>query len=156
MWDVRMSFFDGYLQNPSANCRLALTDSSYKKVTNDHELKTNADLGTLGDSVYRFVLTKYLYDKQVEEISNRRQSYESDEALVTKVAKHYDILQYLMYDECDIHKIGGKSYDYIQPKAVKFIATAMEAILGAVYLDYGIGRAEEVVYEWIEIIDSEE
>ena len=61
-----------------------------------------------------------------------KKKYESDEALVKNIAKNFQLLMYIRYDEKDDNI--PKNYEYKDEKH-KYIATAVEALLAAFYLD---------------------
>ncbi len=147
-----MKDFDDYLRSNTNHLKTALTDKSFRKATNDPTLPVNNDLGTLGDAVLRLVLTEQLFDH--DQISNDRQDFEKDEYLVKTVAKHYRLLEILQFDKND-SKMG---HDYNWEKCKngnprKFIATAMEALLGAYYLDRNCDLAlmRKLVNEWTQL-----
>ena len=78
---------------------------------------------------------------------------------MTVIAAHYDIRKYLRYDDKDGNK--GHGYDYEEHKGKgdhpkKFLATAMEALLGAYFLDNNesLKIVEPVVRRWMEIVDK--
>lgn len=165
-----------YINKKTKYCELALTDRSYRvkyqkdtreenkgkpNVTrNNDPIPINFELGTLGDAVLRLILTNILYhDDKIVEITEERKKYESDEVLVTVIAAHYDIRKHLHYDDKDENKCHG--YDYWEHKGngdhpQKFLATAIEALLGAYYLDNNesLKDVEPVVRRWMGIIDE--
>ena len=66
--------------------------------------------------------------------SEKRKRYESDKVLVEKIAPHYRLREILLFDDENEDKNHG--YDYWEYKGSgdhpqKFLATAMEALLGA-------------------------
>ena len=167
-----------YISEGSANCKTALTDSSYRKKY-QKEMKEankgkpkkdrphpdieedNFNMATLGDAVLRLSLTNILYQEKVRGISKRRADYESDEVLVTSIAAYYDIREHLLFDSEDENKIRyGYTYQGRQGNnnPQKFLATAMEALLGAYYLDHNesMKKINLVVKEWMKIIDKTE
>lgn len=117
-------------------------------------------IGTLGDAVLRLSLTNILYHSRKDiDISEERKKYESDKVLVEKIASYYRLGEILLSDDENEDKNHG--YDYWEYKRSgdhpqKFLATAMEALLGAYYLDHNesIKEVEPVVRRWMEIIDS--
>lgn len=142
--------FENYLKNGSSeNRKRALTARSYKNI--DHELndkQTNERLATYGDALLKLALCKILYEEEkVESITEEKKKYEEDKTLVKVVAKNYDLLRYIQYDEND-QKIP-KNYDY-KNDSHKYIATAVEALLAAFYLDNDEDFASvvTVVREW--------
>ena len=137
---------------------MALTDKSHKAEatkgvsnSNPEEIADNSKLATLGDAVLRLCLTDVLYEQ--DKISEERQKYESDEFLVTVVAKRYNLLNYIKKDRGD-EKLPD-DYDYCKQKKKgknrhKFIATAVEAMLGAIYLKTkDIVSLTEMVRAWV-------
>ena len=119
------------------NVKKALTDKSYKKI--DHSLtdeETNINLATYGDSIIKQCLTGILYKKSIIGITEERAKYESDEYLVKYVAKHYNLLEYIQKDSKDTKM--PNDYDYESKKGNnprKYIATAVEAMVGAIFLE---------------------
>ena len=95
----------------------------------------------MGDSIIKFYLCSYFYDKK-ENISENKKYYETDEFLVRVIAKHYNLLDKLDYDSSK----KTNDYNYIKSGKTstgknkkshndhKFIATAVEAMIGAIYL----------------------
>ncbi|MCF0117924.1 MAG: hypothetical protein HUJ61_07780 [Bacilli bacterium] len=142
--------FKNYLSCNKEDIVLALTDRSYRSVQSQQDLPINNDYATIGDAYLKFILSEMLIDKKIAKLSEEKQRYESDAALVN-IAKHYKVLDKLKYNE----EQKVKDYDYkSSPKKHKFIATAMEALLYAIYL-INKDDAKEVVYEWVDIIDKE-
>jgi dsRNA-specific ribonuclease len=136
----------------------ALTDKSHKAEatkgvsnSNPEEIADNSKLATLGDAVLRLCLTDVLYEQ--DKISEERQKYESDEFLVTVVAKRYNLLNYIKKDRGN-EKLPD-DYDYCKQKKKgknrhKYIATAVEAMLGAIYLKTkDIVSLTEMVRAWV-------
>lgn len=139
-----MDLFEEYLEKKdNENVKRALTAESYKN--RDHSLKNKnvaTDLATLGDAIIKLCYTKYFLDK-VEQLSKEVEKYVTDERFVTVIAKHYDLLKYIYYYKDD-DKIP-QDYDYNKPgktsgknkktSSYKYIATAVEAMIGAIYLE---------------------
>ncbi len=139
----------------------ALRDNSCKGVRKDRsgkDLPTNKDLATLGDAVLRMCLIDiHLYSPG--KLSHLKERYETDEVLVCIVGRHYHILKYLDYN--DPNHVFPKRYSW-KPHGTnsedarhKHIATAVEALLGAVYRLEGLDSARKVVERWVELVDSE-
>ena len=150
----------------------ALTTKSYKKQyqkENKKELvgdKTNDELATYGDALLKFALTEILFDEGISGISEERKKYEGDKELVKVIAKHYDLLDIedFKYDEED-EKIP-KDYNYDdkqnqkgnnkQDKTHKYLATTMEALLGAYYkIRKNMDEMKDIVSYWKTLIDNE-
>ena len=68
---------------------------------------------------------------------------------------HYDILNFLNFDRDDTKK--PHDYDYQGKNAkrrYKYIATAMEACIAAVYIENGENEVIDIVKQWIQWIDE--
>ena len=120
------------------NVKLALTDKSCKKIdTSLTDEETNVNLATYGDAIIKQCLTGILYEKSIVDITKERSIYESDEYFVKKVAKHYDLLKYIKKDPGDSKM--AKDYEYSKSRngnsPYKYIATAVEAMIGAIYIE---------------------
>ena len=124
---------------------IALTDNSYKnKYLRENSVKyvgeVNKDLATYGDAIIKICYIEILYGN-TDQLSVEKSEYESDKYLVEKVAEHYKLLNYMNYDDKDAKIV--KDYNYIiHPKTKggnrkdsphKYIATAVEAMIGAIY-----------------------
>lgn len=137
----------------------ALTDNSYKKVYQNKygkelsNTKVNTDLATYGDAVLKLALCQILWNEKVDKLTECKKNYESDEILVKVIAERYQILDYLRFDKND--KNIPKNYNY-QKEKHKYIATAIEACLGAMYIDKKVSWLDiiEIVKEWKRIIDD--
>ena len=149
-----MDKFEEYLNKKENeyNIKLALTDttavtlkkSGINKKNKEFEAvnsqESNKQLSTLGDSIIKFYLCSYFYEKK-ENKSEKKKYYETDEFLVSVIAKHYNILDKLDYDSTK----KPNDYNYIKRGKTstgknkkskndhKFIATAVEAMIGAIY-----------------------
>lgn len=139
----------------------ALTDDTYKNVWQRRrrarrplsEAEENTQLATLGDAVLKLALAQMLYAEllagRIENVTVEKQRYESDRVLVTVVGRHYGILSHL---RCNT-EVARQDYDYTGDEH-KHIATAAEAVLGAIYLTDGWDAARAVVGEWRALIDA--
>lgn len=140
----------------------ALTDDTYKNVWQRRtrarrplaETEENTQLATLGDAVLKLALAEMLYadllSGRIENVTVEKQRYESDRVLVTVIGRHYGILSHLRCNP----EVARQDYDYAGDEH-KHIATAAEAVLGAVYLTEGWDAARAVVAEWRALIDRE-
>ena len=146
----------------------ALTDKSYKNKTthsqNNDEI--NFELATYGDAVLKLALCKIYREYKenglrfFENLSDWNKKYESDKVLVRVIAKHYNLLNFLRYDEKGNRKPEEqKPQDYDHKgqndnDRHKYIATAMEACIAAVYIENGEKEVIEIVKQWIQWIDE--
>ena len=158
-----MDLFEKYLKKkkPSEFVKRALTAESYKKEHPSLENKDVApDLATLGDAIIKLCYTKYFLDK-VEQLSKEVEKYVTDERFVTVIAKHYDLLKYIYYYKDDVNI--PQDYDYNKPGKTssgknkktsphKYIATAVEAMIGAIYLETkDLVKISELLEMWKEL-----
>ena len=150
----------------------ALIDKSHKNVsTRENKAPLdecdNIELATYGDAVLKLALCEILWDKKTGVLTEEKKKYESDEVLVKYIAKRYDILQFLKFDKEDKEK--PKDYEYTNHRndrkgrkdrnnrnPYKYIATAIEACLGAMYMDKNVswGDIIEIVEGWKNLINS--
>lgn len=163
--------FEDYLQdenNENNKHRIkALTVRSYRNI--DHNLKeqdVNDELATYGDALLKLALCKILFDEKVENITVAKQKYESDKNLVAIVAKKYDLLAYIRFDKDDenipqdYHDTSCEDKKSTQNKGndspYKYIATTVEALLAAIYLDKkeNFATIVNIVKEWKALIDK--
>lgn len=122
----------------------ALTHSSY---INDHKLNKldcNERLEFLGDAVLELISSDYLFheypDKPEGELTKFRASLVSETPLAD-VAKKLDLGNYIFLSKGE-ENMGGRERDSITSDAV-------EALLGAIYLDGGIEPATKFVKNYI-------
>lgn len=151
-----MDKIEELLKEPKTDLqKQALTDKSYKKTPNNQDCKINFELATYGDAILKCVLCKIYFEREDEDnfgfkgkLTEWKKQYESDEVLVKFIARHYDILNLncLNFDGDDTKK--PHDYDYQGKNAkrrYKYIATAMEACIAAVYIENGENEVIEIV-----------
>ena len=159
-----MDIFEEYISKNKRNveCR-ALTCRSYKRVyqyEQGEQLsddRTNSELATYGDALLSFVLCSIMLDK-ISPLSKRKQKYETDQFLIEKVAKHYNLLEYMNFDRDDDNIIEAyvfydKTKNGCNNNPAKYIATTVEAVLGALYKyeKYSFDEICELVGSWMEL-----
>lgn len=158
-----MDKIEELLKDPKTDLqKQALTDKSYKKTPNNQDCKINFELATYGDAILKCVLCKIYFEREDEnnfgfkgKLTEWKKRYESDEVLVKFIARHYDILNFLNFDRDDTKKPHGYDYQGRNAKRrYKYIATAMEACIAAVYIENGENEVIEIVKQWIEWIDE--
>mgnify|MGYP000628921727 FL=1 len=156
-----MDKIEELLKDPKTDLqKQALTDKSYKKTPNNQDCKINFELATYGDAILKCVLCKIYFKREDEDnfgfkgkLTEWKKQYESDEVLVKFIARHDDILNFLNFDRDDTKK--PHDYDYQGKNAkrrYKYIATAIEACIAAVYIENGENEVIEIVKQWIEWI----
>lgn len=132
-----MDIFEEYILKNKCNpqCR-ALTCKSYGEVYKREQHKGltptqhNYELATYGDALLKFALCTLLLDN-CEQLSKEKEKYETDKFLIETVAKHYQLLDYTHFDRNN-DKIP-QCYEAFENENTKYIATTVEAVLGAVY-----------------------
>ena len=141
-----MDLFEEWLgkKDNSEWVQRALTARSYKKVNHNLKDKDIAfELATYGDALIKFCYAEIFLDN-CKQLSIEIEKYVTDERWVNVIARHYSLLGFIRYDEND--ESIKKDYAYIKPTKTKsgknkkesphkYIATAVEAMIGAIYLE---------------------
>ncbi|MBU0546649.1 ribonuclease III [Patescibacteria group bacterium] len=104
----------------------------------------NERLEFLGDAVLELVITEYLYkkypDKPEGELTNWRASLVNAKKL-SEIAEELELAEFLLLSKGESKETG---------KARKFIlADAIEAFIGAIYLDLGYEKSQEFIEKYI-------
>lgn len=124
-------------KNPSL-LETALSHSSY---TNEHKgLQCNERLEFLGDSILGFVTAEYLYKNYPNLPEGNLSKIRANvvcETMLAKKGRELKINDGLMLGKGEEHT-GGRD-------RASIIADAMEAVIGAIYLDGGIEPAREFI-----------
>ena len=120
--------------------RTACTHRSYLNENKGANVEHNERLEFLGDAVLELVVTDFLYKKYPKKAEGDLTAYRS--ALVntislSKVADHIGINEYLILSK-------GEAKDTGRARAI-ILADAVEAIIGAVYLDQGYETTEAFI-----------
>lgn len=127
----------------------ALTHRSYLNEHRDYKLDHNERLEFLGDAVLELVVTEYLYKnyKNPEgELTSWRAALVNGENLAG-ISKKLGVEEYLMMSKGEA-KDTGRARQYL-------LANAMEAIIGAIYLDQGYDKAKDFILKNIVVsLDS--
>ena len=123
----------------------ALVHRSYLNENPDFEIGHNERLEFLGDAVLEIIVTEYLYFKFPKtsegSLTNWRASLVNSKIL-HKVAEELLIDDYLYLSKGEAKDKNKKSRQYI-------LANAVEAIIGAIYLDQGIKQTKKFVKKYI-------
>ncbi len=119
----------------------AVVHRSYLNEHANFELGHNERLEFLGDAVLEIVVTEYLFntypDTPEGELTNWRASLVNSKMLAT-VATEIGLDKYLYLSKGEAKDANSKARQYI-------IANAVEALIGAIYLDQGIKPAGKFV-----------
>lgn len=119
--------------------RQALVHRSYLNENRDFELDHNERLEFLGDAVLELATTEFLYknfSNPEGELTNFRAALVNS-SMLSKIANELGLEEYLLMSRGE-KKDTGKARQYI-------LANALEAVIGAIYLDQGYRRARKFV-----------
>lgn len=127
----------------------ALTHRSYLNEHRDYKLDHNERLEFLGDAVLELVVTEYLYNNYNNpegELTSWRAALVNGENLAL-ISKKLGVEEFLMMSKGEA-KDTGRARQYL-------MANAMEAIIGAIYIDQGYDNAKDFILKNIVIsLDS--
>lgn len=121
----------------------AMTHRSYLNEHKDYNLDQNERLEFLGDAVLELVVTEHLYlnyGNPEGELTNWRASLVKGEMLAF-VGDEIGIENFLLMSKGE-KRDTGKARQYI-------LANAIEAIIGAIYLDQGYEGSKKFIDKWI-------
>ena len=123
--------------------RQALTHRSYLNEHPSSEIGHNERLEFLGDAVLELVVTEHLYrafPKEPEgKLTNLRAALVNANML-SEISRGLGIEEYLALSRGEARDAKGKARQFI-------LANALEAIVGAIYLDQGVEAAHEFIVD---------
>jgi len=120
--------------------RVALTHRSYAKSGNGAWLPSNERLEFLGDAVLGLVVSEFLYAKYPDKLEGGLTKFKSilvNETTLSRTAEMLNLGAYLLLSE-EEDRAGGRSRPSIT-------ADALEAVIGAMYLDGGLISAKPFI-----------
>lgn len=124
--------------------KLAMTHSSYANEHNNSKLENNERLEFLGDAVLELTVSSFLYNeyKNVNEgeLTKTRASMVCEPTLFL-CAQDIKLSDYILLGKGE-EATGGR-------KRPSIVSDAMEALIGAIYLDSGIDSAKEFITKFI-------
>lgn len=124
--------------------RLALTHSSYANEKRMGKSKCNERLEFLGDAVLELVSSEFLFahypDMPEGELTKKRASMVCEPSLAMS-ARDIHLQEFILLGKGE-EFTGGRERDSIT-------SDALEAVIGAIYLDGGIGQAKNFVLRFI-------
>ncbi len=127
--------------------QMALTHRSYIYETSGDGLNSNERLEFLGDSILAFISADYLYrsypDLNEGELSDLRAALVRGETLAN-FAQDIKLGNFLLMGKGE-QSSGGSQ---------RLLASAFEAVLGAVYLDQGLEAVQRFLMPWLEPLAS--
>jgi ribonuclease-3 len=122
----------------------ALTHSSYANEMRLDKSKNNERLEFLGDAVLELVTSEYVYQEYTNlhegDLTKLRASIVCEQAL-SSCARDLELGQYLLLGKGE-DITGGRERDSI-------LSDALEALIGAIYLDGGFTNAKEFIKNYI-------
>lgn len=121
----------------------ALTHRSYLNENSNWNLDQNERLEFLGDAVLELVVTEYLYNNYPNpegEMTNWRAALVNTNMLY-RVSLEFDLNDYVLLSRGEA-KDTGRARQYI-------LANAMEALIGAMYLDQGYEPCNNFISKFI-------
>lgn len=122
----------------------ALTHSSYANEMRMHKENNNERLEFLGDAVLELVTSEYVYkeykDESEGDLTKLRASIVCEQTL-SSCARNLNLGKYLLLGKGE-DITGGRDRDSI-------LSDALEALIGAVYLDGGFTNAKELIHRFI-------
>lgn len=134
----------GYRFRQEGLLRQALTHSSYANEKHMKKLSDNERLEFLGDAVLELITSDFLYDAYPQrpegELTKLRASIVCEPTLAMCTAE-IGLGGYLLLGRGEEHT-GGRTRDSI-------LSDALEAVIGAIYLDGGFASAKEFVLRFI-------
>lgn len=134
----------GYCFRDKSLLRQALTHSSFSNEQKIHKWKNYERIEFLGDAVLELISSDYFYRTYPEEtegnLTKMRAAAVCEQALAI-TARQLKLGSYMVFGKGE-EQNGGRERESI-------IADAVEAIIGAVYLDAGIEEAKKFIYRFV-------
>lgn len=134
----------GYSFKDKELLKLALTHSSYSNDNKMGKLKNNERLEFLGDAVLELASSEFLFHeyttKPEGELTRLRASIVCEPTLAEN-ARAFQLNDYLRLGHGE-ENTGGRYRDSI-------ISDALEALIGAIYLDGGFANAKEFILKFV-------
>lgn len=119
----------------------ALTHKSYKQPYNNERLEF------LGDAVLDLVVGEYLFSKFPKfdegKLSKMRASLVNEEGF-TKMAEHINLGKHILLSNAEENNNGRTK--------PSLLSNAFEAVMGAVYLQAGLGHVEALIHKYLDEI----
>ncbi len=122
----------------------ALVHRSFLNENRDFPLAHNERLEFLGDAVLELVVTEYLFENYLNpegELTNWRAALVNG-TMCARVAREIGMDDYLFLSHGESKDENTKARDYI-------LANALEALIGAIYIDQGWDIAKQFITRWI-------
>ncbi len=120
----------------------ALKHRSYLNITNEDRIYSNERLEFLGDAVLDLVVTHYLYEKfpkRTEGELSKIKSILVSKPVLADIATQLSLGDFVLINWGE-EKTGGR-------KRQSILGDAMEALIGAIYLDQGLEAARAFIHD---------
>jgi len=134
----------GVAHKPDGHLEQAMVHRSYLNEHPDFPLAHNERLEFLGDAVLELVVTEYLYNNYENpegELTTWRSALVNGDSLAG-IASELGVEPFLYLSRGEEKDANSKARRYI-------LANAMEAIIGAIYLDFGWEVSREFVGKYV-------
>ncbi|MCR5792255.1 MAG: ribonuclease III [Lachnospiraceae bacterium] len=122
----------------------ALMHSSYSNEHNYSSIDNNERLEFLGDAVLELISSEHIFknlkDSHEGEMSRTRASYVCEQTLAL-CAREFHLEQFILLGKGE-EITGGRQRDSI-------VSDALEAVIGAIYLDGGFTSAKEFIHKFV-------
>ncbi len=132
--------------------RMACTHRSYLNENRGSGMEHNERLEFLGDAVLELVVTSFLFRKYPKKAEGELTAFRSaivNAVSLARVAERMNLNEYMLFSK-------GEAKDVGRARSV-LLANAVEAVIGAVYMDQGYSIAANFISEHIlNVIDIEE
>lgn len=142
----------GVAFNDISLLRAACTHRSYLNENKGSGLEHNERLEFLGDAVLELVVTAFLFKKYPRKAEGELTAFRSaivNTVSLTRVAEHLGLNDYMLMSR-------GEAKDTGRARSI-ILANAVEALIGAIYLDQGYDAAAKFISGHIlNVIDIEE
>jgi ribonuclease III len=134
---LKISFLNKILLNQS------LTHSSYAHESKE-KIHDNERLEFLGDAVIKLVISEYLYNKfpgRAEGDLTKIRAVAISDDILASVAKKFKLGEFILLGTNE-KRTGGSDRK-------SNLANAFEALVGAIYLDAGLGKIRDVLVDFL-------
>jgi len=130
----------GYRFNDTHLVEQALKHRSILPVLQQERVESNERLELLGDAVLGLIVTEFLYHRHPKKEEGELTAMKSllvSRKILAGIAREMDLGSFLLLSESEI-KTGGR-------KRQSIVADALEALIGAIYLDGGLEAARSFI-----------
>ncbi|MDP2630590.1 MAG: ribonuclease III [Candidatus Uhrbacteria bacterium] len=126
------------------NLLQALTHRSYLNENTEWHLDHNERLEFLGDAVLELVVTENLYEKYPDKPEGDMTNWRAalvNAVMLAEISKKFDLNEYVLLSRGEAKDLG-RARQYI-------LANAIEALIGAIYIDQGYESSKKFILEFV-------